>query len=102
MPVSGTFFDEHNSYVGMTVTVQTQRLDEGHNFVSRSADTQDRSNHSFTWVRKISTTPRTHITSNAASASVVECARVKHVMTHAVARNRDITMSKPKRKDDDP
>jgi hypothetical protein len=40
--------------------------------------------------------------SNAASASVVECARVKHVMTHAVARNRDITMSKPKSKDDDP
>jgi transglutaminase-like putative cysteine protease len=32
MPVSGTFFDEHNSYVGMTVTVQTQRLGEEHNF----------------------------------------------------------------------
>jgi hypothetical protein len=48
------------------------------------------------------TLPGTRITSNAASASVVECARVKHVMTHAVARNRDITMSKPKRKDDDP
>ena len=48
------------------------------------------------------TLPGTRTTSNAASASVVECARVKYVMTHAVARNRDITMSKPKRKDDDP
>ena len=32
MPVSGTFFDEHNSYVGMTVTDQTQRFGEEHNF----------------------------------------------------------------------
>jgi hypothetical protein len=26
MPVSGTFFDEHNSYVGMTVAVQNNGL----------------------------------------------------------------------------
>ena len=28
MPVSGTFYDEQKSYLGMTVTVQTQRLPE--------------------------------------------------------------------------
>ena len=37
MPVSGTFFDEHNSYLGMTVTVQTERLGEG-TFVGKTLD----------------------------------------------------------------
>lgn len=35
MPVTGTFFDEHNSYVGMKVTIQTERLGEGHNLLPR-------------------------------------------------------------------
>jgi transglutaminase-like putative cysteine protease len=30
MPVSGTFFDENDSYVGMKATVRTERFDEGH------------------------------------------------------------------------
>ena len=28
MPISGTFFDQRGSYLGMTVTVQTERLAE--------------------------------------------------------------------------
>ena len=28
MPVSGTFFDEHDSYLGMEVAVQTARFEE--------------------------------------------------------------------------
>jgi hypothetical protein len=38
MPVTGTFFDEHNSYVGMKVTIQTERLGEGHNLVAKSLE----------------------------------------------------------------
>lgn len=35
MPVSGTFFGEHNSYFGMKTTVRTERLDEGHRFPAK-------------------------------------------------------------------
>ena len=37
MPISGTFFDEQNFYLGMKVTVQTERMSEG-TFVGKPLD----------------------------------------------------------------